>query len=299
MNVKEKFTTLLSDHSEYQEKMPSFLKERLEKSAKRFSENDLPSRQDESWKYTSLNAFLKDDTFILPSHDQALNTNDMGLSQWIDTNEDHLVFVNGVLRKSLSKTSDVTGVSLKSLHEGMSGEVFQKLWTDKSDDTVMEDMNLSFLNDGYVLNLDLKASYTLNLVFIHDLGRSETLYTPFQNAVNVESGASLKINEVHLFLSEASKVFSHAVTRVHLSEKAKCEHDITVIGDGRSLGLVKTEVNQAEESTYKSTQASYHLPLARVETHVKHLGERAHTDFSGLYVSSGSDQHTQKHTLSI
>ena len=72
---------------------------------KRFEELGFPSKKDESWKYTSLNALINADYALFPRSEASIELKDVKKYFLYDTDTYKVIFIDGVYSPFLSNTT--------------------------------------------------------------------------------------------------------------------------------------------------------------------------------------------------
>ena len=104
MDLKEK---LVSSFLAFEQKVDinSSLHDVRTNALKVFENKGFPTKKEEAWKYTSLNAVLANDFNILPKNDSAVEWKDVKKYFLNDVDTYKVVFINGVFSSHLSSTT--------------------------------------------------------------------------------------------------------------------------------------------------------------------------------------------------
>ena len=114
MSLKEKLqSSYLAFEDHLQADSP--LHDVRNKAMKSFETKGFPSKKEEAWKYTSLNALLNKEYSIFPKNDTAIEFKDVKKYFLNDIDTYKVVFIDGVYSSFLSQiTHDVIDVCLMS-----------------------------------------------------------------------------------------------------------------------------------------------------------------------------------------
>jgi len=124
---------------------------------KNFENKGFPTKKDEAWKYTSLNAVLKNDFSVFPKQDNAINYPDVKkfFLHQIDTYK--LVFIDGIFSSFLSSTThDGIDVCLMSsaLTKPKYKEIIDTYFNKIANlDDSLTSLNTAFANEGAFINI--------------------------------------------------------------------------------------------------------------------------------------------------
>jgi Fe-S cluster assembly protein SufD len=156
MELKEKllssfmaFEELVDVHSELHDLRTSALKN--------FENKGFPTKKEESWKYTSLNAILKNDFTVFPKSENSIEFKDVKkyFIHEIDTYK--LVFIDGVFSSHLSSTTheglDICLMS-SALHKPKYKMVIDNYFNKIANkDESLTSLNTAFANEGAYVNI--------------------------------------------------------------------------------------------------------------------------------------------------
>jgi Fe-S cluster assembly protein SufD len=156
MELKEK---LLSSFMAFEEKIDvhSELHDVRTDAIKNFENKGFPTKKEEAWKYTSLNAILKNDFTVFPKQENAIAYNDVKkyFLHEIDTHK--VIFVDGIFASFLSATThdglDVCLMSSalnKPKYKMIIDQYFNKI---ASKDESLTSLNTAFASEGAYINI--------------------------------------------------------------------------------------------------------------------------------------------------
>ena len=156
MDLKEK---LVSSFMAFEEQIDvtSELHDVRTLAIKNFENKGFPTKKEEAWKYTSLNAILKNDYSVFPKHENAVEFAEVKkyFLHEIDTHK--VIFVDGKFSSFLSATThdglDVCLMSSalnKPKYKMVIDEYFNKI---ASKDESLTTLNTAFANEGAYINI--------------------------------------------------------------------------------------------------------------------------------------------------
>jgi Fe-S cluster assembly protein SufD len=104
MELKDK---LLASFMAFEEKIDiqSELHELRSNAIKNFENKGFPTKKEEAWKYTSLNAILKNDFSVFPKNDNAIEFKDVKKYFLHEIDTYKVVFIDGIFSSFLSSTT--------------------------------------------------------------------------------------------------------------------------------------------------------------------------------------------------
>ena len=277
------FETAFQDLVQDQQWTPDWLRDLRQRSYDRFIETGLPSRRDESWKYTSTRS-LGEASFTLSKNASISRI----VVERLSVKDAHrLVFINGVYKEEFSILP--SDVSVVALSEAMKTERDLILPLLDENEDILAVLNQAFFSSGVMLRVKkgIKVQKPLQFLFLQSQEAAATgaIISP-RNIVFVESGAEVHIIESHFGQTQH---FTNAVTDVFIKDQAYCQYLLE-----RSIG---------PETRYVSKH-SFHIGRdAQVETFNLALGgklNRSHLEFrltapggsaklDGLYIARGDN----------
>ncbi|NNC49654.1 MAG: Fe-S cluster assembly protein SufD, partial [Flaviramulus sp.] len=104
MDLKEK---LLSSYLVFEDNVEenTYVHDIRNKAIKSFEEKGFPTKKEEAWKYTSINALLKQDYCIFPKQENAIEYKDVKKYFIHDIDSFKIVFIDGKYSSHLSQTT--------------------------------------------------------------------------------------------------------------------------------------------------------------------------------------------------
>lgn len=279
------------------ESIPSELKFLRQQAQARLLELDLPTLQDEDWKYLDLSSLLTYG-FQPFSRSEAL-TESLTQKQvdpfiWPESQESCLVFVNGVYAPEFSRLSQLpSGVKAGSLLE-QDPEVFQPYLQTMAGDDVFTTLNMACLGDGALVSIP-KATHlpVIQLLFLSVPHAFPHVDHP-RCLVLAHPRSSVTIIEDHVSLEQGIH-FSNGVSEIWLGSEAQVHHIQLQRQSLASFHILKTGIQQGRNSHYTSAVITQGSNLSRYTLQLAQVGEQAETRIHGLTSLQG-DQEADVHT---
>ena len=256
----------------------------------RLEGRDLPTTQDEDWKYADLKA-LAAMTFG-PAPEGTIDLAPLLLSEMVGTRQ---VFVNGRHAPHASCASAVPA-GVRFLPMSTASEACHALGTVKNGATpeLFEDLNSARFQDGAVILVprNLKVALPLHLLFVT---HTDTPCAVFPRVLVVlEAGAELELVEEH---HGQGTYLSCPVVEIRLAEGAILRHERVQRESPEAfhIGTLKAEVGR--NAQYHSRTLSFGARFSRQHPWV-HLSEGAEGTLDGLALLEGTqvaDTHSFMH----
>jgi Fe-S cluster assembly protein SufD len=299
MELKEK---LLSSFMAFEEKIDvhSELHDLRTSAIKNFENKGFPTKKEESWKYTSLNAILKNDFSVLPKHENSVEFKDVKkyFIHEIDTYK--LVFIDGVFSSNLSLTTH-EGIDVCLMSSALNKPKY-KMVIDSyfnqiaSKDESLTSLNTAFANEGAYINIP-KNTVALKPIEImyFSTGTEAALLVQPRNLVIVGENAHVQIIERHQSLNE-NPVLTNSVTEIFAQKRAIIDY-YKIQNDNLEANLIdNTYVSQKQESHVSVQTFSFGGNLTRNNLNFYHFGERLTSTLNGITII-GEKQHVDHYTL--
>ncbi|OWP83842.1 Fe-S cluster assembly protein SufD [Flavobacterium davisii] len=299
MDLKEK---LLSSFMAFEEKVDvtTELHDLRTSALKNFEANGFPSKKEEAWKYTSLNAVLKNDFSIFPKKENAVEIKDV--KKYFVNNVDtyKLVFIDGVFSTFLSSTThdglDVCLMSsalTKPKYKMVIDTFFNQI---ASKEETLTSLNTAFAYEGAYVNIPKSKVVEKPIEIIYfSTGVESALMVQPRNLIVVGENAHVQIIERHQSLRE-NPVFTNSVTEVFAQKRAIVDY-YKIQNDLQSANLVdNTYIAQKQETRVSVHTFSFGGNITRNNLNFYHQGERIDSTLKGITII-GNKQHVDHYTL--
>jgi Fe-S cluster assembly protein SufD len=299
MDLKEK---LLSSFMAFEERVDvqTELHDLRTSAIKNFENNGFPTKKDEAWKYTSLNAILKRDFTVFPKSEPTIEFKDVKnyFLHEIDTYK--VVFIDGVFASNLSSTThdgiDVCLMSsalTKPKYKMVIDTYFNQI---ASKDETLTSLNTAFANEGAYINIPKSkvADKPIEIMYFSTGSEAALLVQP-RNLVIVGENSHVQIIERHQCLNE-NAVLTNSVTEIFAQKRAIVDY-YKIQNDKLEANLIdNTYVSQKQESHVSVQTFSFGGNLTRNNLNFYHFGERLTSTLNGITII-GDKQHVDHYTL--
>ena len=299
MELKEK---LLSSFMAFEEQIDvhSELHDLRTAAIKNFENKGFPTKKEESWKYTSLNAILKNDFSVFPKHENSIEFKDVKkyFIHEIDTYK--VVFIDGVFSSHLSSTThDGLDVCLMSsaLNKPKYKMVIDAYFNQiASKDESLTSLNTAFANEGAYINIPKSKVVRKPIEIMYfSTGNETALMVQPRNLIVVGENSHVQIIERHQSLNE-NPVLTNSVTEIFAQKRAIVDY-YKIQNDNNEANLIdNTYVSQKQESHVYVHTFSFGGNLTRNDLNFYHFGERLTSTLNGITII-GDKQHVDHYTL--
>jgi Fe-S cluster assembly protein SufD len=264
-----------------------------------FEEKGFPSKKEEAWKYTSLNALLKPDYSILSNKDRNVDLEKVHpyFLQEIDTYK--LVFVDGVYSSFLSETThDTVDVCLLSaaLSKNKYKPVIEAYFNKIAKRDGLTSLNTAFTKEGAFIHIPAHKEVQKPIEIINfSTGNEAALFLQPRNLIVVGENSHVQIIERHQSLSD-NKVLSNSVTEIFAEKRAYVDY-YKIQNDRDSSSLIdNTFISQERESICHVHTFAFGGSLVRNNLNFYQKGERCDSTLKGVTILEGK-QHVDHNTL--
>lgn len=264
----------------------------------RFAELGFPTRKQEAWKYTRLQA-LEQATFA-PQIDAAaaIQAEQLPLAG-LDAHR--LVFVDGHFHAGLSQLQGLpSGVLISELsgllQHSASATPLQALFDAEQHGTdVLRALNQAFVTDGATITIlaGTEVERPIHLVYVSSAERPQAASYGY-NLVVMERDSRARLIESHVALGQAQYVNS-LQTDIHLAAGAQLQHYKLQLEGEAGLHLAATRIDQGPKSQYQNHLFALGAQLMRNELGIQLNGEAASCVANGLFLAQG-EQHLDMQT---
>ena len=267
---------------------------------KTFEEKGFPTKKDEAWKYTSLNALLKKNYSVFPKKEVALDFKDIKKYFIHEIDAYKIVFIDGVYNSHLSETThdglDVCLMSAaltKPKYKLVIDTYFNKIA--KKDDSLTS-LNTAFSREGAFINVPKGKVVDKPIQIIHfATGTEAALMLQPRNLVIVGENAHVQIIERHQSLTE-HPILTNSVTEIFAKKRAIVDY-YKIQNDAQTASLIdNTYITQKRNSHASVHTFSLGGNLTRNNLNFYHEEERIESTMKGVTII-GNKQHVDHSTL--
>ncbi|MFM9827058.1 Fe-S cluster assembly protein SufD [Flavobacterium sp.] len=299
MELKEK---LLSSFMAFEERIDvtSDLHDVRTSALKNFENKGFPTKKEESWKYTSLNAILKNDFSVFPKNENIIEFADIKkyFIHEIDTYK--VVFIDGVFSSFLSATTheglDICLMS-SALHKPKYKMVIDNYFNKIANkDESLTSLNTAFANEGAYINIPKSKVVDKPIEIMYfSTGSEAALLVQPRNLIIVGENSHVQIIERHQSLNE-NPVLTNSVTEIFAQKRAIVDY-YKIQNDNLEANLIdNTYVSQQKETNVSVNTFSFGGNLTRNNLNFYHFGERIVSNLNGITII-GEKQHVDHYTL--
>ena len=267
---------------------------------KNFENKGFPTKKEEAWKYTSLNAILKNDFSVFPNTENTIEYRDVKKYFLHEIDSYKVVFVDGVFSSNLSSTThDGIDVCLMSsaLNKPKYKMVIDTYFNQiASKDESLTSLNTAFANEGAYINIPKSkvADKPIEIMYF-STGSEKALLVQPRNLVIVGENSHVQIIERHQCLND-NAVLTNSVTEIFAANRAIVDY-YKIQNDAAEANLIdNTYVSQKQESHVSVQTFSFGGNLTRNNLNFYHFGERLTSTLNGITII-GEKQHVDHYTL--
>ncbi|PQJ76712.1 Fe-S cluster assembly protein SufD [Polaribacter glomeratus] len=264
-----------------------------------FEKLGFPTKKLEEWKYTSLNAVLKNDFSIFLNKENSVQFADVKEYFIHDIDTYKIVFIDG---KYSSFLSDVThdGKDICLLSSALSKSKYSSVIENYFNKVAKQDnltaLNTAFANEGAYIYIPKSVEVEKPIQIINFTTGSEaaTMVQP-RNLIVVEENAHVQIIERHQSLT-SNAVLSNVVTEIFAGRNATVDY-YKIQNDEENASLVdNTFVDQKSNSVVSVHTFSFGGNITRNNLNFYQNGEHIDSILKGITIIEGK-QHVDHHTL--
>lgn len=298
MDLKEKF---ISSFIAFEQRVDTAtdLHDIRTEALKMFEEKGFPTKKEEAWKYTSLNAVLNNDFAILPKNETAVEFKDVKKYFLNDVDTYKLVFINGIFSSHLSSTThdglDVCLMSSalnKPKYKMVIDTYFNEV-ADKKDS--LTSLNTAYAAEGAFIHIPKSTVVAKPIEILYFTTGTVPNFVQPRNLIIVGENAHVQILERHQSLTDAVTV-TNAVTEIFAQKRAIVDY-YKLQNDVLTANLIdNTFVSQKQESRVSVHTFSFGGNLTRNNLNFYQQGERIDSTLKGVTII-GDKQHVDHYTL--
>ena len=265
-----------------------------------FEDKGFPTKKDELWKYTSLEALIREDYSLFPKSEINIELKDVKKYFLYDTDTYKVIFIDGVYSPFLSNTThdglDVCLMSAalsKPKYRDLINTYFNKI---APSDESLTALNTSYAKEGAFVYIPKKTVAEKPIEIIHfSSGDQDSLWLQPRNLIVIDKNSQVQIIERHQSLKEHA-VVTNSVTEIYVHEEAfvdyyKLQNDLT------TASLIDNTFIQQEKNSHASVHTfSLGGKLIRNNLRFFHKGKHILSTLKGLTILQGK-QHVDHSTM--
>ncbi|MEI6866273.1 Fe-S cluster assembly protein SufD [Flavicella sp.] len=301
MELKEKLvSSFLAFENKVEIDIDSNVHEIRSKAFNNFENLGFPTKKDEEWKYTSLNAILKHDYSVFPKSVVSLAYNEVKKYFINETDCYNLVFIDGKFSSFLSETThdgmDICVMSAalsKPKYKMIVDAYFNKL---ASENNSLSELNTAFTQEGAFINIPKNKVVPKPIQIINfSTGNEQEILIQPRNLVIVGENAYVQIIERHQSLT-ANTTLTNSVTEIFVNKRGIVDF-YKMQNDVETASLIdSTFVSQKRDSVASVHTFSFGGKLIRNNLEFYQNGEHCVSHMNGISILN-KKQHVDNHTL--
>ena len=265
-----------------------------------FEKEGFPTKKDEEWKYTSLNAILKNDYSLFPETKKAVEFKNVKEYSINEIESYTLVFIDGVFNSYLSETThddcDVCVLSSALTRPKYKMVVDNYFNTIAKDNNSLTELNTAFTVEGAFINIPKNTIVQKPIQILNfSTGSEKEVMLQPRNLVVVGENSHVQIIERHQNLSK-NAVLTNAVTEIFVHKRAIVDY-YKIQNDTENSSLIdSTYVTQKQQSVASVHTYSFGGKLTRNNLEFYQEGEHITSNLNGISILN-KKQHVDNHTL--
>jgi Fe-S cluster assembly protein SufD len=265
-----------------------------------FENKGFPTKKDEEWKYTSLNAVLKHDYNVFPKAIPTLPYEQVKKFLLNETDCYNLIFIDGVFSSFLSETTHdgldvcVMSAALEKPKYKMVIDTYFNQLANKNNS--LSDLNTAFSNEGAYIQIPKNTVVPKPVQIVNfSTGTEKELLIQPRNLVIVGENAHVQIVERHQSLTE-NKTLTNSVTEIFVKTRGIVDV-YKMQNDRASASLIdSTFVSQKRDSVASVHTFSFGGNLTRNNLEFYQEGTHCVSHLNGISILN-QRQHVDNHTL--
>lgn len=268
----------------------------------RFYQKGIPTKKDEEYKYTNLREITEKNYNFFPTELHNISKEKIDDLHLGEEHFDWIVFVNGQLRKELSKISieNVEFLSFNyALNDPLHKEVFDKYFnTIASQDLAFTNLNTAYCKQGFFLKVpkNVVIEKPIHVFYLSQNQLDNTFYNT-RNLLVAEPGSKVEIIESHHNFDDTF-VLTNTVTEIFTYQNAKADWHKLQNDSDNSYMIDHTFAKQERDSQTTVNTFTFGGKLVRNNLDFIHNGENINSYMNGITIIGGeqlADHHTAVH----
>jgi Fe-S cluster assembly protein SufD len=264
-----------------------------------FEEKGFPTKNEEAWKYTSLNSILKQDYSVFPKQENAIEYNDVKKYFIHDIDTYKIVFIDGKYSSHLSQTThDGLDVCLMSsaLNKPKYRLIIENYFNKAATKDSLPSLNTAFSSEGAYIHIPKNKLVDKPIQIVHfSTGNEAALMLQPRNLIVADENSHVQIIERHQSLT-SNPVLTNCVTEIFANKRAIVDY-YKIQNDNANASLIdNTFIKQKRESVASVHTFAFGGKLTRNNLNFYQEGERIDSTLKGVTII-GEKQHVDHNTL--
>ncbi len=297
MALKEQ---IIENHHAFLESLRHrFLDEDRKAALQRFENMGFPTKKDEEFKYTNLKEITEKEYNFFPKENHNITKEQLDQLHLGEENFDWITFVNGKLRKELSRVS-IENVEFLSFNYALNDEkhkdVFEQYFnTIAAKDSAFTNLNQAYCKYGFFLKVpkNVVIEKPIHIFYISQNQEENTFYNT-RNLLIAEEGRKVEIIESHHNF-DSIYVLTNSVTEIFTHPNAKADWHKVQNDNDTSYLIDSTFARQEKDSLTTVNTFSFGGKLVRNNLDFIHNGSNINSFMNGITII-GKDQLVDHHT---
>ncbi|WP_046758980.1 Fe-S cluster assembly protein SufD [Kordia jejudonensis] len=267
---------------------------------KMFQDKGFPSKKDEDWKYTSLNAILKHDYSISPQQETAIEFKEVKKYFIHDIDTYKIVFIDGKYSSFLSETTH-DGIDVCLMSSALNKPKYKIIVDSYYNNAAQKDhsltsLNTAFASEGAYIHIPKNKVVEKPIQIIHfSTGNEASVMLQPRNLIVVDENSHVQIIERHQSLT-SNVVLTNSVTEIFANKRAIVDY-YKIQNDNQHASLIdNTYVSQKQSSHASVHTFSFGGKLIRNNLQFLQKGEYIDSTMKGITII-GDKQHVDHNTL--
>ena len=246
-------------------------------------EHGLPTKKNESWKYTDLSAWLKKLNFSFNPSEINQKVNVKNIDRYLLKDKIKIVFVDGVY--SISLSDEINSLNIDGIEVNEINNVITSSYFDYSNqENHSRYLNDAFYTSGVSLSISESTQVKLQLVYVYT-DRASANIKCVKNIINIESNANVEITESYISLTNNS-LFNNIDNLINLSENSRLKWYLEVNSEhSNQVNVSRLDLNQYKDSSFEYFNLLFGGLLNRNEFDVKLNSDGSNAKIDGIYIA--------------
>lgn len=290
-DVTERYLRLYHENIDKVEKRSSaYLNSFRSAAFERFAELGIPTKKNESYKYTNLNTFFDQDysAYFIPKESDFRKAEDFRCDI-AELDSYAVVLMNGHFPSIYEKLRQLPGgIWVGSLNEAARqfSDLVEKhygQYASAGNDGLIH-LNTAMASDGIFIYIPEKAVLSKPIQIVNLVGTASDIFNQHRNLIIVEENANAAVIVCDHTLSH-SRVLTNAVTEIFVGENARFDLIRVQNEHNNAAKMTHTFIHQKRNSVVSSNNITLHGGLIRNSTYHQLGGEGADCRSSGLFLT--------------
>jgi Fe-S cluster assembly protein SufD len=254
------------------------------------TDHPMPSRKDESWRYTAVEPILERLAAAAPSH-RAIALDPQQIDHMAgDHGGPRLVFINGTFDPGSSRVGVGGGATAAPFSSDIASSPDRAVLDDRRQDGLAA-LSWSTGDDGASVYVPPGTAVDAPVHIVHIAGPELDMTLATHPNTLVTLGERARLTLIESFVGFTGQALTNSSTIIDVGDRAQLTYHRVQTESPQAIHVGRADIRVGEGARVLATSFSIGATVSRVAFDIAAVGDGSTIEIDGLYLPSGKDQH--------